>query len=338
MKKLWLMFLLHTMLLPMSLADSLTPLQQAYQQSLSLRFKHDQLQNIAHSFQKELHSSQQQLIRTERLIALEKQSQPTGLVAYTLPFQLIPPNVWQQAALSYANHITVTKIQRNQRMEVIFNFPPFDKNISNAFARYRLTPPAIKVTSVLLSSGQSIEINRRISTNVGEQSLSIPTGDATILKINLVMDYQVPKEVRTFTLTKLDATQNGVRWMPSATHIVVLELTESLAEDIIHVDGKNREGKTLAADQNDRIYNPNEVAILQARIALYTQMLTAIREQHIHTNQEALDYLVMHAENLLTLQDDPRRELVRVFTSPVSEVIIYQVGDALDLQHLFAIY
>lgn len=337
MKKLWLLLLL-SLSVQTGLTEHLSPLQTEFKESLALRFTHDQFQNLMMSYQQELHNTQQQLNRTERLMEREKNSAPAGLAVYTLPFQLIPPQVFHQALRSYADNITVTKIQRPQRTEVIFHFPPLDKNISNAFSRYHLMAPKITVTSVLLSNGQALTVNKVISSNVGEQSLSLPTKDATILKINLTLDYQIPENVQSFTLTKLDPIKDGVRWMPSADHVVVLELNEPIANEIIYIDGQNSAGKTLAAEQNDRINNPNEIAILKARIALYRGLLEAVNAKTVRNNQEALDHLVTHAENLLMLQSDPRRELVRVFSHPISTVTVYKVGNAMDKQYNFALY
>lgn len=323
------------------LAETMDAQKEALQQTLTLRFKHETLKSIKENYEKELNVLEAQYARNKQIEDFQKRQRPDAIrtAVYTSPFPFITDEEWKESLIGYANQMSVTKVPRRNSTEIIFHFPEVSTQFKNRLETYRLEVPTLKVISVLLSSGKLIEVDKNISPKISEQSITLETDNASILKINLLMDYQVPNDNSAKTiLTAQSPTAHGMTLLPSFDSVVLLQLDSQKAESIIHIDAQDARGNTLATKTPEKVNNVNDLSTQAIRIDLLKGFVQAIENKDIKNQKEAVDYFLKHSEAYLKSSNNTNRQLTKGFSGIVDKVIIYTAEEPMPEQYSFSIY
>lgn len=204
---------------------------------------------------------------------------------------------------------------------------------------YNIQIPTLKVASVLLSSGKLIPVDQVISSKLDEQSVTIETDNASILKINLAMNYQLPTETNARTiLTAHKPDTNGMMLLPSFDNVVTLQLTQEKADAIIQIDATDIKGNTLASKSSEKIANTNDLSTQAIRIDLIKGFIKALDDREIKNQKDAVDYLTKNSESYLASSNNTVRQLTKSFAGKIEQVIIYTIGTPIDKTYEFSIY
>lgn len=322
-------------------ANTLNDQKEELKQSLTQRFKFENLRNIRNNYEKEIAVLETQYQRNKQIDDFQKRQRPDAIKTsvYTSPFSFISSKEWDEGILNYSQRITITKIPRRTTTEVIFHFPELPTSVKNNLITYRLEAPVIKVASVLLSSGKLLPIDKVISPKFDEQSITIPTDNATILKINLEMDYQIPNELSSkVILTRDNPSSNNISLLPSFDNVVLIQLNQDLINSIINIDATDDKGNTLASKTSEKTNDINYLSTQALRIELIKGFLKAMDDKKINNNQEAIDYFVNHSDAYLTSLNNPIRQLAKSFSGNIEQVIIYITDQPINKKQSFAIY
>ena len=322
-------------------ADTLEEQQEEFRKVLTLRFKYENLKSIRDNYEKELNVLEAQYERNKQIEDFQKKQRPDDIrmSVYTTPFTFMSSEIWEQNILDYAKELTVTKIPRKGSTDIIFHFPTVSNKMKTQLDTYNIQVPTLKVVSVLLSSGKLIPVDKAISSKLDEQSITVETDNASILKINLAMDYQLPTETNSQTiLTAQTPDANGMALLPSFDNVVTLQLTQEKADSIIQIDATDIKGNTLASKSSEKITNTNDLSTQAIRIDLIRGFIKALDDKEIKNQKDAADYLANNAESYLTSSNNTVRQLTKSFAGKVEQAIIYTVGTPINKTYEFSIY
>ena len=198
-------------------AETLKEQQEEFRKVLTLRFKYENLKSIRDNYEKELNVLEAQYERNKQIEDFQRKQRPDDIrmSVYTTPFTFMSSETWEQNIIEYAKTLTITKIPRTASTDIIFHFPTVSNKMKNQLETYNIQVPTLKVVSVLLSSGKLIPVDKIISSKLDEQSITVETDNASILKVNLSMDYQLPTETNAKTiLTAQKPDANGIALLP----------------------------------------------------------------------------------------------------------------------------
>lgn len=322
-------------------SNTLENQQEELKKILSLRFKYDNLKNIRDNYEKELHVLEIQYERNKQIEDFQKRQKEEEIktAVYTSPFNFITSQEWEQGFIKYVNAISLTKVARRNSTELIFHFPPISSKIKNQLNNYRTEMPIVKVTSVLLSSGKLITVDKKISAKIDEQSLSIETEDATVLKVNLSMTYLLPIEKNAkVILSKQSPNNHDMQLLPAFNNVALIELDAKKATSIIQIDAIDVKGNTLATRTPEKLNNINELSIQATRIDLLANFIQAIDDRTIKNTQEAIDFFVENSASYLVSVNKQTRHLSKSFAGKIEQVVIYTIDNPIEKQYDFSIY
>lgn len=324
-----------------TLAESIEEQQEELRKVLTMRFKYENLKSIRDNYEKELNVLEAQYQRNKQIEDFQKK-QPAAEIktaVYTTPFTFISNEVWEQNIINYAKDLTVTKIPRKDSSDLIFHFPTISNQMKSQLDTYKIQAPTLKVVSVLLSSGKIIPLDKTISPKLDEQSITVDTDNASILKINLAMTYQVPTEQNSKTiLTQQKPSENGMTLLPSFDNVVVLQLTQDKAQSIIQIDATDVRSNTLASKSAEKINNANDLSTQAIRIDMLKGFIKALDDKEIKNQKDAAEYLVKNSEPYLISSNNSMRQLTKSFAGKVEQVIIYTIDEPIEKQYTFSIY
>ncbi len=322
-------------------ADTIEEQQEEFRKVLTLRFKYENLKSIRDNYEKELNVLEAQYERNKQIEDFQKKQRPDDIrtSVYTTPFTFISSETWEQNILDYAKELSVTKIPRKSSTDIIFHFPTVSNKMKAQLETYNIQIPTLKVASVLLSSGKLIPVDQVISSKLDEQSVTIETDNASILKINLAMNYQLPTETNARTiLTAHKPDTNGMMLLPSFDNVVTLQLTQEKADAIIQIDATDIKGNTLASKSSEKIANTNDLSTQAIRIDLIKGFIKALDDREIKNQKDAVDYLTKNSESYLASSNNTVRQLTKSFAGKIEQVIIYTIGTPIDKTYEFSIY
>lgn len=322
-------------------ANELSDQQAELEASLTLRFKYESLANMRESYEKELHVLETQYQRNKQIEDFQKKQRPDSIKTpvYTRPYAFISSEEWQQSTLEYVNNIKTTEIPRRNATEVVFHFPNVSSKIKNNFPEYRIDPPKITVVSVLLSSGKLIKFDKIISSRPDEQSITVETEGSTILKINLIMNYQIPNENSSkIILSKDKPNSNGIVLIPSFDNVVTLQLSANKANSVMHIDAVDVRGNTLASQSAQKTNNINDLSTMSMRIEILQEFIEAVDKKEVKNKEEAIKFIVDHSGAYLQSYNNPIRELSKSFTGKIEQAIIYTIDNPKNLEYSFSLY
>lgn len=325
----------------LSWSQTIEQQQEELRSILELRFKNENLKAIRDAYEKELFILEAQYDRNKQIEDFQKRQQADTITTavYTSKFNYVTPDQWQKNLTKYADDITVTKINRQNTTELIFHFPTKNSHTKKQFETYRLPTPTIKVVSVLLASRKLVEINQVISPKINEQTVSVKTDNASILKINLEMTYQIPAEETFMTiLTPNQANQNGLTLLPAFDNVALLQLSKDKADSIIHIEAIDMRGNALATHSPEKLININNLSTQAMRIDMLKSFLASLDNQTIKNQHEAIDFLLKNSESYLLSANNTQRQLSKSFTGKIEQVIVYAVDNLQTLNYKFSIY
>ena len=191
----------------------------------------------------------------------------------------------------------------------------------------------------MLSSGKLIPVDPTISSKLDEQSITVDTDNASILKINLAMDYQLPTETNSKTiLTTHQPNSNDMTLLPAFDNVVTLQLTQEKADSIIQIDATDIKGNTLASKSSEKIANTNDLSTQALRIDLIKGLIKAMDDKEIKNQKDVVDYLVKNSESYLISSNNTVRQLTKSFAGKIEQVIIYTIGAPINKTYEFSIY
>lgn len=326
---------------PLILADTLEQQQEEFRKILSLRFKYENLKSIRDNYEKELNVLEAQYERNKQIEDFQKRQRPDviRMAVYTTAFNFISSEEWNKNITNYADELTVTKIPRRSSTDVVFHFPTLSAKIKSQFDTYKIEIPTLKVVSVLLSSGKLVPIDQIISSKIDEQSITVETDNASILKINLIMDYEIPAEdnIKT-TLTEMNPNSHGIMLLPTFENTALLQLDQDTADNIIQIDAMDDKGNILAARGSEKIVNINDLSTQAIRIDMIKSFLKAMDDKEIKNQKDAVNFLVDNSESYLLSANNTTRHLSKAFSGKIAQVIIYTTGTPIKKQYEFSIY
>lgn len=325
----------------LALAESIEEQQEELRKVLTLRFKYENLKKIRDSYEKELNILEAQYERNKQIEDFQKKQRPDNIqtAVYTKPFEFISSAEWDQSLKQYASELTVTKIPRKNSTDLIFHFPNISNTTQTKLETYKIPAPTWKVTSVLLSSGKLLTIDQVISSKLDQQSITVETDNAAILKINLLMEYQVPSENNTKTiLSQSQSYANDIMLIPSFDNVATLQLTQAKANSIIHIDAVDVRNNTLASKSSARLTNTNDLSTQAIRIDMLKGFIKALDDKEIKNSKDAVEYLVQNTESYLISANDPTRQLSQAFAGKIEQIIVYTIAEPIEKQYNFSIY
>lgn len=322
-------------------AQSIEEQQEELRKVLTMRFKYENLKSIRDNYEKELNVLEAQYQRNKQIEDFQKKQVPDDIrtAVYTTPFTFISSEAWEQNMMNYAKELTVTKIPRKASSDLIFHFPTISNQMKSQLENYKIPAPTLTVVSVLLSSGKIIPIDKIISPKLDEQSITVETDNASILKINLAMTYQLPTEKNSKTiLTQQKPSENGISLLPSFDNVVTLQLTQDKAQSIIQIDATDVRSNTLAAKSSEKINNVNDLSTQAIRIDMLKGFIKALDDKEIKNQKDATEYLVKNSESYLISSNNTMRQLTKSFAGKIEQVIIYTIDKPTEKQYTFSIY
>ncbi|MGL4675376.1 MAG: hypothetical protein ACRCXK_10995, partial [Wohlfahrtiimonas sp.] len=264
--------------------DTLEQQQEEFKKILTLRFKYENLKSIRDNYEKELNVLEAQYQRNKQIEDFQKRQRPEAIktAVYTTPFIFTNGDEWNDSIINYANQLSVTKIPRKTSTDIIFHFPNVSSKMKSQLDNYKIQVPTLKVVSVLLSSGKLIAVDKTISAKLDEQSIAVETEGASILKINLVMNYQLPTEKNAKTiLTQQKPNQNDMTLLPSFESVALLQLSQAKADSIIQIDAIDMRGNTLASKGAEKLTNINDLSTQAIRIDMLQNFIKALDDREI---------------------------------------------------------
>ncbi len=324
-----------------SWADTLEEQQAEFRKVLSLRFKYESLKSIRDNYEKELNVLEAQYERNKQIEDFQRKQRPDDIrtAVYTSPFSFISSETWEQTTIKYAQELKVTKIPRRASTDLIFHFPSISNKLKSQLETYKIQLPTLKVVSVLLSSGKLIPVDQTISYKLDEQSIAVDTGNASILKINLAMNYQLPTDKNLkIILTAQNSDSNGIMLLPSFDNVATLQLTQDQIDSIIQIDAVDIRGNTLASKSAEKTTNTNDLSTQAIRIDMLQGFIKAIDDKEIQNQQQAVEYLVKNSESYLISSNNAVRQLTKSFTGKIEQVIVYTIDEPVEKEYKFSIY
>lgn len=340
-KNLALIFLGIILIQSFSWTNTLESQQEELKKILTLRFKYENLKNIRENYEKELNVLELQYERNKKIEDFQKK-QPEEEIktpVYTTVFNFIPTAIWEDNFIKYADTIKLTEVPRRSTTELIFNFPSISSKIKNQLSTYKTQMPIVTVTSVLLASGKLLEINKVVSPKIDEQSITVPTEGASIVKVNLSMSYFLPIEQNSKTILSRETPKlNDMELLPSFKNVAMIELEATKADTIIQIDAVDVKGNYLATRTTERISNTNDLSTQAIRIDLLRNFLKAIDDRDIKTPQDALDFLLKNSDAYLIAFNKSTRHLSKSFAGNIEQIIVYTIDGTTEKKHDFSIY
>lgn len=322
-------------------ADTIEQQQEEFRNILTLRFKYENLKSIRDNYEKELNVLEAQYERNKQIEDFQKKQRPEIIKTsiYTTPFVFTSHDEWNNLIMKYASQLSVTKIPRKTTTDIIFHFPNIPSKIKNQLDSYKIQMPILTVTSVLLSSGKLLPVDKTISPKLDEQSITVETDGASILKINLKMNYQLPTTQNAQTiLTQQNPNQNDITLLPSFDNVAALQLTQEKADSIIQIDALDIRGNALASKGSEKITNINDLSTQAIRIDMLKGFIKALDDKEIKNQKDAVDYLVKHSESYLVSSANTIRHLSKPFAGKIEQVIVYTVNEPENKEYQFSIY
>ncbi|GAA5099798.1 hypothetical protein [Wohlfahrtiimonas larvae] len=322
-------------------ADTLEEQQEEFRKVLTMRFKYENLKSIRDNYEKELNVLEAQYERNKQIEDFQKKQRPDNIqtAVYTKPFAFTSATEWDQLLKGYSESLTVTKIPRKNSTDLIFHFPNISSATQSKFETYKIQTPTWKVISVLLSSGKLIPVDKTISPKLDEQSITVETNNASILKINLVMNYQLPSEKNAKTiLTQNNPNGNDMMLLPSFDNVATLQLTQEKANSIIHIDAIDVRNNTLATKTPEKITNTNDLSTQAIRIDMLKGFIKALDDKEIKNQKDAIEYLVNNSESYLISSNSTIRQLSKSFTGKIEQVVVYTIDTPIEKHYEFSIY
>jgi len=322
-------------------ADIIEAQQEEFRKTLTLRFKYENLKSIRDNYEKELNVLEAQYERNKQIEDFQKKQTPDEITTtvYTTPFIFKSSEEWNQYITNYAKAVTVTKIPRKSSTDLVFHFPNISNKIKTQLETYKIQIPTLKVVSVLLSSGKLVPIDQIISSKLDEQSITVDTNNASILKINLLITYQLPTEKNSKTILSSQIPDaNGMTLLPNFDNIVLLQLTQDKVNSIIQIDAVDVRGNTLASKSSEKITNTNDLSTQAIRIDMIKGFIKAIDDREIKNQKEAVEYLVNNSESYLISNNNTVRQLSKSFAGKIEQIIIYTIDAPIEKEYEFSIY